>query len=106
MEMAGDDMNKLATKMANEGLVASIEEGMADLASRAFWQAHVDAEFRISILLELDPKRLAELDLVHSLWEWFSILGTKGWRKLNAHVLPAQKRRLSVQRSAFVACKG
>lgn len=46
MEMAGDDMNKLATKMANEGLVASIEEGMAELASRAFWQAQVDAEFR------------------------------------------------------------
>ena len=42
----GDDINKLATKMANEGLVKSIEEGIAELASRAFWQAHVEAEFR------------------------------------------------------------
>ena len=45
-EMAGDDINKLATKMANEGLVQHIEEGIAEIASRAFWQAHVDAEFR------------------------------------------------------------
>lgn len=45
-QMAGDDLNKLATKMANEGLVASIEEGTAELASRAFWQVHVEAEFR------------------------------------------------------------
>ena len=45
-EMAGDDMNKLATKMANEGLVASVEAGVAEIASRAFWQAHMDQEFR------------------------------------------------------------
>ena len=45
-EMAGDDINKLATKMANEGLVQHIEEGVAEIASRAFWMAHVDAEFR------------------------------------------------------------
>ena len=45
-EMAGDDINKLATKMANEGLVASVEAGVAEIASRAFWQAHMDQEFR------------------------------------------------------------
>ena len=45
-EMAGDDINKLATKMANEGLVSSVEEGTAEIASRAFWQVHINAEFR------------------------------------------------------------
>ena len=44
--MAGDDINKLATKMINEGLVKNIEEGVAEVASRAFWQQHVKAHFR------------------------------------------------------------
>ena len=44
--MAGDDINKLATKMINEGLVKNIEEGIAEVASRAFWQQHVKAHFR------------------------------------------------------------
>lgn len=45
-EMAGDDFNKLAVKMANEGLVTSVEEGVAEIASRAFWVAYTNAEHR------------------------------------------------------------
>lgn len=44
--MAGDDINKLAAKLANEGLVQSIEEGVAEIASRAFWEAHARAHMR------------------------------------------------------------
>jgi len=45
-EMAGDDVNKMAMKLANEGLVSQIDEGIADIASRAFWQVAIDAEYR------------------------------------------------------------
>ena len=44
--MASDDMNKLATKMSNEGLFKQIEEGIAEASARAFWQVHINAEFR------------------------------------------------------------
>ena len=33
-------------KMANEGLVANINEGLAEIAARAFHQAQLDAELR------------------------------------------------------------
>ena len=39
VEGAGDDVNKLATKTANEGVVTQIEAGLAEIASNLFWVA-------------------------------------------------------------------
>ena len=64
-EMASDDINKLATKMANEGLFKQVEDGIAEIASRAFWQAHIDAEYRRESAQE---KVIAAARLLQARW--------------------------------------
>ena len=43
---AGDDINKMATKTANEGVIRELEEGLAEVASNLFWLTSVEAEDR------------------------------------------------------------
>lgn len=46
VEGAADDVNKLTTKAANEGLVHRIQEGQVETASTLFWMGAVRAEER------------------------------------------------------------
>jgi len=46
VEGAADDVNKLATKAANEGLVNQVQEGKVEAASTLFWMGAVRAEER------------------------------------------------------------
>ena len=45
-QLAGDDVNKMATKAANEGLLRDLEGGLAEVASDLFWMRSIEAEQR------------------------------------------------------------
>lgn len=45
-EGAGDDINKLSTKAANEGLVQQLDGELAEVASNLFWVANLEAKQR------------------------------------------------------------
>ena len=46
-------------RMSNEGLVASIEEGVAEIAARAFWQAQVESMMRRDMVITEETEELA-----------------------------------------------
>ena len=46
VDAGGDDINKMATKVANDGLVHQMQEGAAYAASNLFWVAAIQAEER------------------------------------------------------------
>ena len=61
VEGAGDDVNKLATKTANEGVVTQIEAGVGEIASNLWWVTHQDAKSRREANARLFTTKLKNL---------------------------------------------